>query len=368
MKIGILTSSRADFGIYTPLIRALLQNSSVTVELIAFGTHLSPYHGYTLSEFEHWNQVIIRKVFGMPLEDHPGAVASAYGTLVSNFAQFWGEHSFDRVLCLGDRFEMCAAVQAGIPLEVKFAHLHGGETTLGAIDNIYRHQITLASHMHFTATEAYRQRVKDILGSDENVYWTGAISIENIHEEPVPSWPETKEKFGISANDFALVTFHPETVEPTRNEQYAQIATDALADLSEEIPIVITLPNADSYGAIYRRMFTELASSTTNDIILIESFGRSHYFSALTQAKFVLGNSSSAIIEAASFNKRVVNVGDRQKGRIKSENVIDVPFDHQLILSTCHTLMNASHYQGSNLYFKQGGITEIVKYLLNEQA
>lgn len=366
MKIGLLTSSRADFGIYTPLLEALHEEANVTIELIAFGTHLSPYHGYTLVELEHWSGIPIRKVYGMPLEDHPASVASAFGTLLSNFAQFWGEHTYDWVLCLGDRYEMCAAVQAGIPFQVKFAHLHGGETTLGAIDNIYRHQITLASAMHFTATQAYRQRVLSILGHDENVHCTGAINIEKLNDEVIPAWAETKSKFGIDVDEFVLCTFHPETIQPERNKEFAHLTADVLSKLSYSIPIVITLPNADSYGSLYRSVFTKLASATANEIILIENFGRKHYFSALTQARFVLGNSSSAIIEAASFSKMVINVGDRQKGRMRSENVIDLPFDYQKILSNCQTLLTGESYKGSNVYLKQGGIAEIVKCLLNE--
>lgn len=136
---------------------------------------MSPYHGHTLDMIAALGVANIKKVYGMPLSDEPEAIANAYGLLVSNFSQFWGTHEYDWVLALGDRFEMSAAVQAGIPSQVRFAHLHGGETTLGAIDNVYRHQITLASSMHFVSTEAFAQRVCSILCHSEKVYCVGAL-------------------------------------------------------------------------------------------------------------------------------------------------------------------------------------------------
>jgi GDP/UDP-N,N'-diacetylbacillosamine 2-epimerase (hydrolysing) len=161
MKIGILTSSRADYGIYIPLLNKLLEDSYFNIEIIAFGTHLSKSHGFTIDDIEQLNFSKIHKISTLISNDDESSIATTYGLTVIRFADLWLKNKFDLVFCLGDRFEMSAAVQAGIPFGIKFAHIHGGETTLGAIDNIYRHQITIASVLHFTASEIFKKKVSE---------------------------------------------------------------------------------------------------------------------------------------------------------------------------------------------------------------
>src|SRR5690606_5753673 len=146
MRVAVLTSSRADFGIYLPLLNRLKEDPFFQLEIIAFGTHLSKFHGYTLDQIKESGFTTIHEISSLLTNDDEVSIATSFGLTVLKFADFWDKHSYDWVLCLGDRFEMAAAVQAGIPFGVRFAHLHGGETTLGAIDNIYRHQTSLASH------------------------------------------------------------------------------------------------------------------------------------------------------------------------------------------------------------------------------
>ena len=158
MKIGILTSSRADYGIYKPLLKGLAQQSEISFEIIAFGMHLSEKFGMTVNEIEADRWDIIHKI-PTPIEDDSiVGISTSYGETIKIFSKFWKEYKYDLILCLGDRYEMSAAVQSTIPRQLKLAHIHGGETTLGAIDNIYRHQITLASHLHFTSTENHRKK------------------------------------------------------------------------------------------------------------------------------------------------------------------------------------------------------------------
>jgi GDP/UDP-N,N'-diacetylbacillosamine 2-epimerase (hydrolysing) len=178
MKIGVLTSSRADFGIYLPLLQRLKQDSFFNLEIIAFGTHLSKYHGYTLMEIEKEVFPIIHKISSLLTNDDENSIATAYGLTIIKFSDFWETVNYDLVLCLGDRFEMSAAVQAGIPFGINFAHFCGGETTLGAIDNIFRHQITLASILHFPTLEKFKFRIASIIGTDKNNHSVGSLSIE----------------------------------------------------------------------------------------------------------------------------------------------------------------------------------------------
>jgi GDP/UDP-N,N'-diacetylbacillosamine 2-epimerase (hydrolysing) len=364
IKIGILTSSRADFGIYQPLIKALKKDARFEVELIVFGTHLSPYHGLTLQVVEK-ESLPIHKVYGMSLSDAPEAIANAYGVTVSNFSQFWTSHTFDWVFALGDRFEMAAAVQAGIPQRVRFAHFHGGETTLGAIDNIYRHQISLASDLHFVATPAFAERVEALVETKQNIHWVGALSLSTIHDLQLPNWQKVQKQFHLTTEEFILVTFHPETIAFEKNEGYSEIAANTLLRLSKDYDVIITMPNADTAGSLFRNQFKKIADLQPERISLIENFGRLNYFSAVKQSKFLLGNTSSGIIEAASFGKYVINVGDRQKGRPQSENTFDVPFNENEI---CHSVANlplSLEYTGTNIYFKPNCLETIIDQLIH---
>lgn len=366
MRIGILTSSRADFGIYQPLINELvLEKDFFNVEIIAFGTHLSKYHGFTLSDIKNKYNIKIHEVSSLLVNDTQVSVATSYGLTILKFADFWDNNIFDLVFCLGDRFEMSAAVQAGIPFGVKFAHIHGGETTLGAIDNIYRHQISLASQLHFTSTEKFRERVIELIQSDKNVYNVGALSLSEI--EKFISLPKHKllSAFNIKDEPYCLVTFHPETNAFGSNEKYALEMKKALAKLTEQINLVITMPNADTMGGIYREQLFLLKEEKNENVFLVENFGKENYFSAMYYSDFLLGNTSSGVIEAASFNKYVVNVGDRQKGRLQSENVINVKFDSIEILESASACLEQKYFSGENRYYKKGTSKEIVEKIKN---
>jgi GDP/UDP-N,N'-diacetylbacillosamine 2-epimerase (hydrolysing) len=368
LKIGVLTSTRADFGIYQPLLKELSQRKDqFGTELIVFGTHLSHFHGYTRTEIESATDFPIHEVFGMPLSDTPTAIANAYGTIVANFSQFWASHTFDVVFALGDRYEMSAAVQAGIPQGVKFAHLHGGETTLGAIDNIYRHQISLASNLHFVATETFADRVREITHS-EQVHTVGALSLDNLKQLELPSWDQVKTTFDLPVDTFALCTFHPETVAHNQNVTYAEEAAKALDNLADEICIIITMPNADTNGTLFREAFQDLKAANPTRIFLIESFGRLNYFTAMQQARFLIGNTSSGIVEAASFQKYVVNVGNRQKGRPQSDNILNTEFDAQAIVSAATQALQQGAYTGDNIYYRPDTACNIINHFLSYGA
>ena len=367
MKIGVLTSSRADYGIYLPLLRKLQADSFFQLEIIAFGTHLSKFHGYTLLDIQKENFSKIHTISSLISNDDQQAIATAYGLTSLKFADFWENNIYDCVLCLGDRFEMSAAVQAGIPFGVKFAHLHGGETTLGAIDNIYRHQITLASTYHFTATDAYKDKVIALIGTEKGVFTVGSLSVDNIHLfEPVPKEIFYK-KFNIPRKDFVLVTFQPETVATSRNKDYAEAMKIALTDIAKHIHVVITKPNADTLGTIYRDVKAELQRTYPLSITIVENFGKLNYFTAMIYAKFLIGNTSSGIIEAASFKKYVVNVGDRQKGRAQSANVLDCAFTAEAIINTAKHAQTLGEYTGDNVYYKPQVADNIIEILKKNQ-
>lgn len=363
MKIGVLTSSRADYGIYLPLLEVIKSDSFFSLEIIAFGTHLSKSHGYTVSDIEKGGYDKIYKISSLISNDDEQAISTSYGLTVLKFADFWAEHSYDLVLCLGDRFEMSAAVQAGIPFGVNFGHIHGGEITLGAIDNIYRHQITLASVLHFTAADSFKKKAAALLGAEKGIYSVGSISLDNIALfEPIEK-QGFYDKYSLPDEDYVLVTFHPETVGSEENYTYAAEMRKAMGRICKDLFLVITMPNADTLGSIFREEILQLKSDYPDRILLIENFGKINYFSAMYYARLLLGNTSSGIIEAASFGKYVVNVGDRQKGRAQSDNIFDVPFKADAICSAMQKAVDKGAYKGNNVYYKNGAVDTIVKII-----
>lgn len=359
MRIGVLTSSRADYGIYLPLLEKLKTDDFFSLEVIAFGTHLSKSNGYTITDIIKDGYACIHEISSLVSNDDEQSITTSYGLTVLKFADFWAEHKYDLVLCLGDRFEMSAAVQAGIPFGVKFGHIHGGETTLGAIDNIYRHQITLASVLHFTAADSFTEKIVSLLGSNDGIYSVGSLSLDNMHSfEPIEK-RAFFDKFAIPDEEYALVTFHPETVSPEDNYIYAEVMKNALAKIAKEMFLVITMPNADTLGSIFREQIIKLKEEIPERVLLIENFGKANYFSAMYYAKILLGNTSSGIIEAASFGKYVVNVGNRQKGRAQSLNVLNSLFDEAELYATAQNAIAKGNYKGDNDYYKSGAVAAI---------
>ena len=347
MKIGVLTSSRADYGIYLPLLRKLKVDSYFKLEIIAFGTHLSKFHGYTINEIQIEKFDKIHSISTILTNDDPQSIASSYGLTCLKFADFWQQNKYDLVFCLGDRYEMNAAVQAGLPYNIKFAHLHGGETTLGAVDNIYRHQITLASTLHFTANNAFSDHVAEIIGA-------------NLNFEP-KNKTDFYETYNIPNNDFALITFHPETVNFVMNQYFASEMRKALSQLTSKLFLVITMPNADTLGSVFRNEIDHLKDEHPDQVLCIENFGKENYFNAMSFAKVLIGNTSSGIIEAASFGKYVVNVGERQKGRLQSDNIINSSFSQNNIIQAVEFAMSKGDYQGENAYYLPNPSEAIIK-------
>lgn len=363
MKIAILTSSRADFGIYEKLIEELILDNTIETEIVAFGTHLSKFHGYTLDNIINKYRLATHQISSLIVNDDQLSIASSYGLTILKFAEFWNTNKYDLVFCLGDRYEMSAAVQAGIPFGVNFSHIHGGETTLGAIDNIYRHQITLASSLHFTATKKFKTRVSDLIDSELNVFNVGSLSVSDIKKfKPLPK-NIFIDKFKIDDKPYCLITFHPETNAFNKNKLFAKEMKIALKALCDRLNLVITMPNADTMGSVYREQLILLKEENDKKIHLIENFGKENYFNAMYYSKFLLGNTSSGIIEAASFKKYVINVGNRQKGREQSNNIINASFTSKEIIRAIDVCVKLNDYEGDNIYYKENTATKILKII-----
>ncbi len=362
IKIGVLTSSRADYGIYKPLLKKVYKNRFFDLNLLVFGSHLQKKHGYTINEILKDGYGKIFKIYGMPTKDDSKSISIGYSKLNYNFSKFWNSNKFDYIFVLGDRFEMSAAVQAGINYELKFIHIHGGETTLGSIDNIYRHQISLASDIFFCSNEKYKVKLQNILGKKNKIFNVGSLSLD-FDKKEIPNWELVCKNFKIPNEEFVLSTFHPETVKIENNRIFINVINEFFEKLCQKINIVITLPNADNSGELYRKIFINLKKKYPKKIFLIKSFGKYNYFSALNNCKFLIGNSSSGIIESASFNKFCINVGNRQLGRIKNKNIFDVDFDYKKLTQISNKIFKNDYYEGSNIYYKKSSSSLIIKHL-----
>jgi GDP/UDP-N,N'-diacetylbacillosamine 2-epimerase (hydrolysing) len=364
MKIGVLTSSRADFGIYLPLLRELSDDPFFHLEIIAFGTHLSHLHGYTINAIQAAGFDVQHQLDTVPTKDTPEAIASSIGETIKLFSQFWSKQkdNFDVIFCLGDRYEMFAAVVAGVPFQLQFAHIHGGEITLGAIDNVFRHSITLASRFHFAATSASVNVIGKLTGNNKYIYNVGSLSLDNIGKLKLLSAHEFYNKWNIDLSiPTILTTFHPETVNFEKNDEYAKSLVSAINELTE-YQILVTMPNADTSSQSIRERFTKKFCKSKR-VILVESLGTQSYFSAMSMCKFLLGNTSSGIIEAASFGKFVINVGDRQKGRVCGNNVIHEPISCSHIVAAVRRIEKLSGPVEENIYYNGGAVKAIVKIL-----
>ncbi|HEY0740058.1 MAG TPA: UDP-N-acetylglucosamine 2-epimerase [Chryseosolibacter sp.] len=332
MRIALLTSSRADYSIYYPLLTAMKNDDSFDVDIIAFGTHNSLFYGQTSRQIEHDGFAIKHKVESLILGESPQAVADSMGLTMMKFSQIWATSRYDLCLTLGDRYEMFAAAYSTLPFNIPVAHISGGERTLGAIDNSFRDALTVLSKYHFTSTEQYATRVAEILGHRDNVFNVGALSIDNLKRMPLLSVSEFKTKFNIDLSiPSILITFHPETVSFEKNEDYIQELIAAL-DQVKEYQLIITMPNADTMGNVIREHLNAFIARASN-AIGVESFGTIGYLSCMKHCSFMLGNTSSGFVEASFFPKYVINLGDRQKGRIETPNINTVPIVRSEILS-----------------------------------
>lgn len=366
IRIAALTSSRADYGIYRPLFKGLEADPGFDLHVIAFGTHVSTFYGRTIQQIEAEHYSKLTQVESMVLGDSQESVSTAMGLTMQKFASVWKliETDIDLVLCLGDRYEMFAAVSAVLPFNIPVAHIHGGETTLGAIDNTFRHCLSLMASYHFVSTSEYGEKVKRLTDSQENVWNVGALSLDNIASLDLLTKEAFKDKFSIDLQlPTILCTLHPETKAGDKNKEYVQEFCMALRQI-KHYQIVITMPNADPLGNLLREHLQDLIDSHDH-IIGVENFGTLGYFSIMKHCHFLLGNTSSGILEAASFNKYVINLGDRQQGRACSDNILSVAIEKEAILDAVHTLSERGEYTGDNIYW-QGGASEKILHALKE--
>ncbi len=322
-KICVITGTRAEYGLLKPLIKRINEDEELELQLIATGMHLSPEFGLTYKEIELDGFTIDEKIEMLLSSDTPIGISKSMGLAVIGFADAYERLSPDMIVVLGDRYEIFAAASAATVARIPIAHLHGGETTEGVLDEAFRHSITKMSYLHFASTEEYRKRMIQLGESPDRVFCVGAIGIENIKRLKLLDKNQLEEDLKFEFGDRnALVTFHPVTLEESTSKEQFQELLNAL-DRFIDLKIIFTKSNSDTDGRIINSMIDKYVEKNKNRAVSFTSMGQLRYLSAMRNVDLVIGNSSSGIIEAPSFNIPTINIGDRQKGRLQGETVIN---------------------------------------------
>ena len=340
-KICIITGTRAEYGLLYWLMKEIEADSELELQLIVTGMHLSPEFGLTYKEIEKEFK-IDKKVEILLSSDTPIGISKSMGLAQISFAEAYEELKPDIVVVLGDRYEIFSAVSSAMVARIPIAHLHGGETTEGAFDEAIRHAITKMSHLHFTATDEYRDRVIQLGEHPSRVFNVGGMGIENIKRLKLLSRSEFENSIEFKLNrKNILVTFHPVTLEnSTAKEQFQEILN--VLDGLEDTHILFTKANSDTDGRVINQMIDRYVNDNPTKSVAFTSLGQLRYLSALQYVDAVVGNSSSGLIEAPSFKIATVDIGDRQKGRIKASSVIDVSNSKSEILGAFEKLYSNS--------------------------
>lgn len=336
-KICVVTGTRAEYGLLYWLLKEIEADKELQLQLIVTGMHLSPEFGLTYKEIE--KEFKINKKIEMLLSsDTSVGISKSMGLAQISFAESYDELKPDIVIVLGDRYEIFSATSAAMIARIPIAHIHGGEKTEGAFDESIRHSITKMSHLHFTATEEYRNRVIQLGEHPSRVFNVGGMGIENIKRLKLLSKDEFEKSIEFKLNSKnILVTFHPVTLEnSTAQEQFKELL-DAIDEL-EDTNIIFTKANSDTDGRVINQMIDEYVTKNFQKSVQFTSLGQLRYLSALQYVDAVVGNSSSGLAEAPSFKIGTINIGDRQKGRIKASSVIDCEPNKDSILKSFEKL------------------------------
>ncbi|MCR4924386.1 MAG: UDP-N-acetylglucosamine 2-epimerase (hydrolyzing) [Lachnospiraceae bacterium] len=321
-KVCVVTGSRAEYDLLKPIVVKLQRDKDIECHLVVTGSHLLKEFGDTVNSIEADDVKIYEKI-RIPMDsDTKGDMARSVAAGIEKFTDFFEKNPYDLLLVLGDRYEIFAVALAASFQGIPIAHLYGGDTTEGAVDEYLRHSITKMSYLHFTSAEAYRKRVIQLGEAPERVFNVGSMGVENCLKLPLISLEELNASLGtdLVKGQFAVVTFHPVTMEKdTVKEQLIQVVSALLE--KPELTYVITLSNADAGGKYINESWKKFGEGLKNWIV-VPSLGAVRYLSAARDSAFVLGNSSSGISEVPSLKVATINIGDRQKGRIMADSVI----------------------------------------------
>jgi GDP/UDP-N,N'-diacetylbacillosamine 2-epimerase (hydrolysing) len=368
-KIAVVTGTRAEYGILRYVIKYLKESNFLDLHLIVTGMHLSHEFGNTYKEIENDGILINDKVEILLSGDSPTSISKSIALGIISFSEIFERIKPNILLVLGDRFEIISASIAATVSKIPIAHIHGGESTEGVIDEPFRHSITKMSHLHFTCSEIYKERVIQLGENPNYVYNFGSPAIDNIYNLKLIDKKEIEKLINFEISDKCFViTFHPVTLENSSAEnQFSEL----LLGLKKfkNYKLIFTYPNADTEGRIIIKMIEEFIRNNPYQSISFKSLGQIKYFSILKYSTLVIGNSSSGLIEVPSFRIPTINIGDRQKGRIKAKSVIDCLPNKESIEQAINKGISKHFQEGlkelKNPYGEKGSSKKIVKQLEN---
>lgn len=365
-KICVVTGSRAEYGLIRWVMQGIAEAHDLELQTIATGMHLSPEFGLTWHDIDGDGFIIHRKVEMLTSSDTPVGIAKSMGLGMIGFADALADLRPDLLVVLGDRFEIFAAVAAAMAARIPIAHIHGGETTEGVIDEAIRHSITKMSQLHFVATEMYRRRVIQLGEIPERVFLVGGLGVDAIKRIKLLDRPALEASLGCSlANKSLLVTFHPVTLEKATAQSQMEELLEALSGL-DDTQLIFTQPNADPDGRMLFRQIENFVA-TNHNARVYKSLGQLRYLSCIAQVDGVIGNSSSGLLEVPTFRKGTIDIGDRQRGRLQAESVIHCAPDREAIRAALMRLYSPE-FQSSlinvrNPYGEGGASEKIVETL-----
>lgn len=330
-KVAVVTATRAEYGILRPLLEGLRKESEIEMQLLVTGTHLLKKYGNTQNEIIKDQIHIFRKIPILEQGNTPYDISITMANAIRLFAEYFREENPDLLIVLGDRTEILGICAAAMNQQVPIAHLHGGELTEGAVDDCVRHAVTKMAYLHFPSTEVYRQRIIQMGEDPLRVFNVGALGVENILHAPLLSKKEMCAVTGVPLNrKYVVVTFHPVTLEIGMEREQVNELIQAMNE-NKGYFYLVTKANADTGGDLVNEMFENIVR-ISNNIKLVASLGMIKYLSALKYCEFVLGNSSSGVIEAPALGVPTVNIGDRQKGRLMADSIVQCKPEKESIL------------------------------------
>lgn len=370
-KVCVVTGARSEYGLLKYLIRGIDESTLLDLSVLATGTHLSAEFGNTYREIEDDGFDITKKIEILLSSDSPTGVTKSMGLGMIGAADALSEMQPDLLLVLGDRYEIFSIVAAAMIHRIPVAHIHGGESTEGVIDESIRHSITKMSHLHFVATESYRRRVIQLGERPERVFCVGGMGVDCISQTSLLPRTELESMLGFHFGERCLmITFHPVTLEPASAEAQMTELLKALEEISES-NFIFTMPNGDTDGRVLFQLIADFVERHAQRARAFTSLGQLRYLSCLQFVDAVVGNSSSGLLEVPSFFKPTVNIGDRQRGRVKAASVIDCgPTQNEIKAAIYKALSNDFRVSLATLrnpYGSGGASKKIIQILENTQ-
>ena len=369
-KVCVVTGSRADYGLLKNLLLLIKKEKSLRLQLVVTGSHLSKKYGNTFKEIIKDNIEIINKIDLKLYGDGTLSIAKSMSLGFSKFVKVYEKNKPDIVILLGDRYEIFTACSAASLCGVPIGHIHGGEVTLSSIDEAFRHAISKMSHLHFTATQNYKKRVIQMGESPQNVFNVGGLGVDSIKKTPLYSKSVLEKKLNIKfLKKFILVTYHPETLKKNSSELNVKHLLKAL-NFMKDTTVIFTMPNSDIESLIIYRLIKKIVSKKKN-YYLFKSLGQKKYYSCCRYSDFMIGNSSSGLLEMPSFKKFSINIGDRQLGRGKAKSVINCKINTISIIKAIKYSLNPVNKlklkKVVNPYGKGGASKKIIDILKNKR-